>query len=642
MINPAVNTGASVPPVAWSVQWTREGAGFTSLIGAEGKALNSTTITDVFTASSTGRFNNTSTISGAPTAGAAGTWTLSKELSTYTTLANGWKSGYVNFNLTYVPFEGKTWTGVSVTTPSGGASGGKPRWIIRNGINDMPQNTNTTFTLSNGTIPWDGTKNGNGAVNFMVASVYTVEYNANGGSGTLASSTHPGGEARKLTANAFTKAGYTFAGWSASSGTATIVYTDEASVIDLAGVGGTKKLYAQWEADLGTIGGYTVYKPLYVASETYTYNGNNAGGNDANEGRTKTAPLATVETALEKIKAAYGDGSSWGKDKDGEEAYGAIVILDTVTMTGTGYMNINNMGTVVYPPILLIDDYDTSGVQGKLQTTHVYGRMLSILGEAKVTLAGNLILDGSKALLKHDPPIYSDYTPISVNRGGSFTMEGGEICNFYAFTGVWVSYGATFTMTAGKIHHNKATNEGGAVYVGNGTFTMEGGEIHDNTSAMEGGGVALTCDTSLGNPKSIFTMTGGKIYNNSARYGGGGVFVQYGEFTMEGGEIYGNTAQEATSWDASMGGGVLLDHGSVWDMVFNKTGGTIYGYSSSDSKSNVVTNAAGAVLTNKGHAIYYDGDDGDDGDRYKDSTVSGNLSLTYNAATKKISDASGW
>jgi hypothetical protein len=165
---PVVGAALSVVPVPWTVQWTVQGAGFTNLITAEGKTPNSTAITEVFTASSTGSFNG-SAISDALTAGAAGTWTLSKDLSTYTTLENVGKSGYVNFNLTYVPFKDKTWDGVSVTTPSGGASGGKPRWIIRNGINDTPQDTNTSFTLSSGTIPWNGTKNGNGAVNFTVA-----------------------------------------------------------------------------------------------------------------------------------------------------------------------------------------------------------------------------------------------------------------------------------------------------------------------------------------------------------------------------------------------------------------------------------------------------------------------------------------
>ena len=46
---------------------------------------------------------------------------------------------------------------------------------------------------------------------------YTINYNANGGTGTTASSSHVYETAKTLTSNGFTRTGYTFAGWNTSS-----------------------------------------------------------------------------------------------------------------------------------------------------------------------------------------------------------------------------------------------------------------------------------------------------------------------------------------------------------------------------------------------------------------------------------------
>lgn len=50
-----------------------------------------------------------------------------------------------------------------------------------------------------------------------VANTYTVSYNANGGSGTMENSTATYNQEFKTTANAFTRVGYTFAGWNESA-----------------------------------------------------------------------------------------------------------------------------------------------------------------------------------------------------------------------------------------------------------------------------------------------------------------------------------------------------------------------------------------------------------------------------------------
>ena len=80
---------------------------------------------------------------------------------------------------------------------------------------------------------------------------YIVSYNANGGSGTMANQTFAIGTAQALSANVFTRANYSFLGWSKSAGGGA-TYTDRQIVKDLTTTaGGTVALYAIWQASSG-------------------------------------------------------------------------------------------------------------------------------------------------------------------------------------------------------------------------------------------------------------------------------------------------------------------------------------------------------------------------------------------------------
>ena len=80
------------------------------------------------------------------------------------------------------------------------------------------------------------------------ANPYTVHFDANGGSGTMADESFTYDQAKALTANSFTRTGYSFLGWSTNSSAATATYTDEQSVSNLA-TSGTVILYAIWKLD---------------------------------------------------------------------------------------------------------------------------------------------------------------------------------------------------------------------------------------------------------------------------------------------------------------------------------------------------------------------------------------------------------
>ena len=72
---------------------------------------------------------------------------------------------------------------------------------------------------------------------------YTVTFNANGGSGTMAAQTFTEDEAQTLTLNAFTYEGHTFASWNTIQDGSGISYTDGQTITATADM----TLYAQWK-----------------------------------------------------------------------------------------------------------------------------------------------------------------------------------------------------------------------------------------------------------------------------------------------------------------------------------------------------------------------------------------------------------
>ena len=79
-------------------------------------------------------------------------------------------------------------------------------------------------------------------------NTYTVKYDGNGNTGgSTASSSHTYDTAKALTANGFTKTGYTFKGWNTKADGSGTAYADKASVKNLTtSNGATVTLYAQW------------------------------------------------------------------------------------------------------------------------------------------------------------------------------------------------------------------------------------------------------------------------------------------------------------------------------------------------------------------------------------------------------------
>jgi uncharacterized repeat protein (TIGR02543 family) len=150
------------------------------------------------------------------------------------------------------------------------------------------------------------------------ANTYTVKFNGNGAtSGTMKSSTKTYGKTYTLTANAYERTGYTFAGWNTKADGSGTSYADQASIKNLAKTNGkTVKLYAQWTAN--------TYKIKY-------------DGNGATSGSMKSKSIA-YDTAYTLTANAYElpgyTFAGWNTEKDGSgTAYEDEASIKNLTST---------------------------------------------------------------------------------------------------------------------------------------------------------------------------------------------------------------------------------------------------------------------------------------------------------------------
>jgi len=116
-------------------------------------------------------------------------------------------------------------------------------------------------------------------------TTFTITYNANGGSGTMANTT--GNGSVQLRTNSFTRSGYNFLGWGTTSGATTVTYTNGQTI----NLTGNLNLYAVWQ----------------LATYTVSYNAN--GGSGAPSAQTKTHGVTLVLSATTPTRSNSSAGS---------------------------------------------------------------------------------------------------------------------------------------------------------------------------------------------------------------------------------------------------------------------------------------------------------------------------------------------
>jgi uncharacterized repeat protein (TIGR02543 family) len=395
--------------------------------------------------------------------------------------------------------------------------------------------------------------------NIANTTTYTVTFNANGGGGTVpvAQTASAGSSIILPNEGGLSKNAYTFAGWNTnSSGTGT-----NYKIGDSYTVTGNIILYAKWDAN-------DVSSPGVVPGVNLTAKFSWLESN-AQSGGEYTIEVSSNESCGSTIL-------SYNRNKNIVITLKGIGQVRTISLTSNGAM------FTIWSGVTLVLDNNII-LKGRSGNTE------SLIA---VYSGGSLVMNAGSGITGNNAVFGGG---VSVGSGGTFIMSGGTISGNTASSsggGVYVIEEGTFAMDSGKISGNTSSSYGGGVYAW-GTFTMNGGEILDNTAYDQCGGGVFVSSSSLG---KLFTMNGGTISGNTSS-SGGGVYVS-GIFSMRGGEILGNIA-------SSLGGGVCVAPPYVKTSKFTKTGGgTIFGYTSGDSNSNVVKNSSGIVQNNYGHAVY--------------------------------------
>jgi len=242
---------------------------------------------------------------------------------------------------------------------------------------------------------------------------YTIKYNGNGNTGgSTASSTHTYDIAKNLTANGFTKTGYTFAGWNTNtSGTGTN-YTDKQSVKNLSSTqGATINLYAKWTP--------VTYKVSYNAN----------GGSGAPSAQTKTHGVDLTLSSTKPTRTGY-TFNGWNTNSSGS---------GTNYSSGGKYTaNANVTLYAKWTPVTYTVTYNANGGSGAPSAqTKTYGVDLT-LSSTKPTRTGytfngwNTKADGSgtnyasggKYTSNANLTLYAKWTPVTYTV--TYNANGGS------------------------------------------------------------------------------------------------------------------------------------------------------------------------------------------------------------------------
>lgn len=153
---------------------------------------------------------------------------------------------------------------------------------------------------------------------YVTEESYTVQFNANGGTGTMNNQTIVVNVTTPLNTNLFTREHHTFAGWALSS-TGEIEYTDGADVLNLGEDGDVIILYAIW-----------TLVPYY----TVTFNANGGTGTMANQEINTDVPTHLSLNTFTRDEYIF---QGWAKT-----AIGSVMYTDGEEVT-----NIGESGTTV-------------------------------------------------------------------------------------------------------------------------------------------------------------------------------------------------------------------------------------------------------------------------------------------------------
>jgi len=238
-----------------------------------------------------------------------------------------------------------------------------------------------------------------------------VSFNANGGSGSMSTQTIE--NSGTLTANAFTRTGYTFDGW-ATSPTGGKAYNNQGTITATSPDKGPVPLYARWTAN--------TYK--------VKFNGNGSTSGLMND-QNFTYDAAQNLTANAFSKTGY-TFAGWATSADGDKAYDNQQSVNNLTATNSGTVNLYAVWTANTYKVKFNGNGSTSGSMDDQNFTYDAAQNLTANAFSKTgyTFAGwATSADGDKAYDNQQ-----SVNNLTATNGGTFNLYAKWTVNQYTIT----------------------------------------------------------------------------------------------------------------------------------------------------------------------------------------------------------------
>ena len=264
---------------------------------------------------------------------------------------------------------------------------------------------------------------------FTIVAEYTIEYDANGGTGLMADQIISFNVPTRLLQNTYTNSGYTFAGWNTAPDGSGTPYADEEQVTNLIGQNNQNVvLYAQW-APAGGVAmiGTTIYQTLQAAIDDVPTDGT----------KTVITLLANVSECL-SVSAGKNirfnlqnfevtNDSIINTNDATIENYGTIEITNgTLTMNRKNASTINNYMNAT---CLISGGTIQMTVTGGKQAIYNWGGTLEISGNPYISSVSPATGGNSRATVDNTNKAYDNAhgVPQGTVPNGVLIITGGTI-----------------------------------------------------------------------------------------------------------------------------------------------------------------------------------------------------------------------
>ncbi|MCL2879884.1 MAG: InlB B-repeat-containing protein, partial [Treponema sp.] len=390
-------------------------------------------------------------------------------------------------------------------------------------------------------------------------NTYTVVYNSNGGSGTMANSAFTYGVPQKLRPNTFTRTGYNFSGWSKTA-SGPVEFADEANVSNLTSDSAIVTLYAVWSGNT-----YTV-----------AYNANGGAGTMENLNLSYGVPQNLPANAF--IRTGY-SFTGWSRSQTGQAEFSdeaSVINLSAVngsTITlyaqwmgnsytvsydangGDGAMAVSifsyGIAQTLRPNTFTKPDCIFSGWAESADGPAVYSDQQSVINLTEMADAAVTLFAVWQSTIVPGENIAAKLSWLTTNAlsnfGYTIEVNANEIIAPYNFTFTGRN-NISITLKGIDTTRVIAFSTNADLFTIGSDVTL----ILENNITLQGRGSNTGSVIRVNSGGTLVMNSGSLITSNKTGSSGGGVYVYSGTFAMNGGTISGNTSSSSSS--SSSGG----------------------------------------------------------------------------------------